>query len=114
MLHHHQWLFSVIPKTDAFPTPMEYIYLLFKEPNFSQFYSHFTCVVQIVYNNSCKCEEDGLSATGITLLLYSYIALPVGVVIGLGVALYGMRHGQGPASEGGQRKNQQLHVGSYL
>ena len=71
---------------------------------------------QIDTCNTRKCEENGLSAgatAGIAVAVTLLLVLPVGVVIGLGVACYGMRHGRGPTSEGGQQKSQQLQGAIY-
>ena len=66
--------------------------------------------------DTCKCEEEALSAgavAGIAVTATLLLALPVGVVIGLGVAWCGMRRGRGPTSEGGQQKSQQLQEAIY-
>ena len=50
-----------------------------------------------------------------TVFIELNLALPVGVVICLGVAWYGKRHGQGPSihSEGDQHKSQQVQEAIY-
>jgi hypothetical protein len=55
--------------------------------------------VRIDLKDTCKSEGEVLSAgavAGIAVTVTLLLALPVGVVIGLGVAWYGMRRGQGP------------------
>ena len=66
--------------------------------------------------DSCKSEEEVLSAgavASIAVTVTLLLALPVGVVIGLGVAWYGKRRGQGPSSEGEQHKSQQVQEAIY-
>ena len=49
--------------------------------------------------DTCNCEGKVLSAGAVAGIAASgtlLLALPVGVIIGLGVALYGKRRGQGP------------------
>ena len=67
---------------------------------------------------TCKSEEEVLSAgavASIAVTVTLLLALPVGVVIGLGVAWYGKRRGQGPSihSEGDQHKSQQVQEAIY-
>ena len=77
-----------------------------------------SCPIVCQSNNSedtCKSEEEVLSAgavagiAAVTLLL----ALPVGVVIGLGVAWNVMRRVRDPTSEGHQQKSQQVQEAIY-
>ena len=68
--------------------------------------------------DSCKSEEEALSAgvvAGIAVTVTLLLAIPVGVVIGVGVACYGKRRGQGPSihSEGDQHKSQQVQEAVY-
>ena len=68
--------------------------------------------------DSCGCEEEVLSAgavAGIAVTVTLLLALPVGVVIGVGVTWYGKRRGQGPSihSEGDQHKSQQVQEAIY-
>ena len=63
-----------------------------------------------------KCEGEGLSAGAtavIAVIATLLLALPVGVVIGLGGACYGMRRGRDPTSDGSQQKSQQLQEAVY-
>ena len=69
-------------------------------------------------DDTCKSEVEVLSAgavAGIAVTVTLLLALPVGVVIGLGVAWYGKRCGQGPSihSEGDQHKSQQVQEAIY-
>ena len=60
--------------------------------------------------DTCKSEEEVLSASavaGIAVTVTLLLALPVGVVIGLGVAWNVTRHGTG--SEGHQHKSPSIH-----
>ena len=68
--------------------------------------------------DSCKSEGEVLSAgavAGIAVTVTLLLALPVGVVIGVRVAWYGKKHGQGPSihSEGDQHKSQQVQEAIY-
>ena len=79
-----------------------------------------TCydVFHCMYNgeDTCKSEEEVLSAgavAGIVATVTLLLALPVGVVIGLGVAWYVMRRGRGPTSEGHQQKMEQVQEAIY-
>ena len=61
--------------------------------------------------DSCKSEGEDLSAgavAGIAVIVTLLLALPVGVVIGVGVTWYGKRCGRGPTSECDQHKSQQV------
>ena len=73
-------------------------------------------MLKIDSEDTCECEGECLSAgatVGIAVTATLLLALPVGAVIGLGVACYGMRRGRGPTSEGGQQKCQQLQGAIY-
>ena len=61
--------------------------------------------------DTCKTGAVAGIAVTVTLLL----ALPVGVVIGLGMAWYGKRHDQGPSIHGEdeQHKSQQVQEAIY-
>ena len=66
--------------------------------------------------DSCKSEGEDLSAgavAGIAVIVTLLLALPVGVVIGVRVAWYGKRCGQGLTSEGDQHKSQQVQEAIY-
>ena len=52
-------------------------------------------------------DFSAAAAAGITFTITLLVALPVGVVIGLDVAWWVWRHGQGPTSEGPQQKTEQ-------
>ena len=80
-----------------------------------------SCLIVLQLNNgedTCKSEGEVLSAgtaAGIAVTVTLLLALPVGVVICLGVAWYGKKHGQGPSihSEGYQHKSQQVQEAIY-
>ena len=60
--------------------------------------------------DTCKYEEEVLSAgavAGIAVTVTLLLALPVGVVIGVGVAWYSKRCGRGPTSKGDQHQVQE-------
>ena len=66
--------------------------------------------------DTCKSEGEVLSAgavAGIAVTVTLLLALPVGVVIGLCVAWYGMRHDRDPTSEGHQQKMEQVPEAIY-
>ena len=66
--------------------------------------------------DSCKSEGEVLSAgavAGIAVTVTLLLTFPVGVVIGVGVAWYGQKCGQGPTSEGDQHKSQQVQEAIY-
>ena len=66
--------------------------------------------------DSCKSEGEVPSAgavAGIAVTVTLLLTFPVGVVIGVGVAWYGKRCGQGPTSEGDQHKSQQVQEAIY-
>ena len=64
----------------------------------------------------CEGDSKGLAAgatVGIAVTVTFLLTLPVGVVIGLGVAWYGMRRDQSHNSKGSQQKSQQLQEAIY-
>ena len=66
--------------------------------------------------DTCKSEGEVLSAgavAGIAVTVTLLLTLPVGVVIGLGVAWYVMRRGRDPTSEGHQQKMEQVQEAIY-
>ena len=66
--------------------------------------------------DTCRCEGEVLSAgavAGIAVTITLLLALPVGVVIGVGVAWYSKRCGRGPTSKGDQHKSQQVQEAIY-
>ena len=66
--------------------------------------------------DTCKSEEEVLSAgavAGIAVTATLLLALPVGVVIGLGVAWYGMRCVRNPTSKSHQQKMEQVQEAIY-
>ena len=74
---------------------------------------HFSCLIMLQLHDgedTCKSEEEVLSAgavAGIAVTVTLLLALPVGVVIGLGVAWNVTRHGT--SSEGDQQKSPSIH-----
>ena len=65
-----------------------------------------------VYTSEGEVLSAGAVA-GIAVTVTLLLALPVGVVICLGVAWYGKRRAQGPTSEGDQHKSQQVQEAIY-
>ena len=66
--------------------------------------------------DTCKSEEEVLSAgavAGIAVTVTLLLALPVGVVIGMGVAWYVSRRVRDPTSEGHQQKMEQVQEAIY-
>ena len=88
-------------------------------------YITYTCIIYHYHNivlrldsseDTCKCDREDLSAgaaAGIAVTVTLLLVLPAGVIMGLGVALYGMRRGRGATSEDGQQKSQQLQEAIY-
>ena len=98
----HLWLFNQV-ETIIFP---------------SHAYFVMSCIVCQSNNgeDTCKSEGEVLSAggaAGIAVTVTLLLALPVGVVIGLGVAWYVMRRGRDPTSEGHQQKMEQVQEAIY-
>ena len=80
-------------------------------------YSYFNITVSYIYHLFIDifAEEHNFSAgatAGIAFTITLLVALPVGVVIGLGVAWWVWRRGQGPTSEGPQQKTEQQLQGA--